>query len=65
MLPPYLLQCNPMDSKLIWVGMIAGSTIGGLIPSLWGDSLLSLSSVVLTALGGLMGIWLAFRFNDY
>lgn len=39
-----------------------GSTIGGFIPTLWGASLFSGWSVLLTAVGGIAGIYLAYRF---
>lgn len=45
--------------------MIIGSTIGGYIPNLWGDSFLSFSSVILTAVGGLLGIWIGYKMNTY
>jgi hypothetical protein len=45
----------------IWGGMFIGSAIGGFIPNLWGDSLFSLSSVLLTFVGGLVGIWAGFK----
>ncbi len=52
-----------MSSKsIIWVGMAVGSTIGGLIPNLWGANFLSLSSVLLTAVGGILGIWVGYKF---
>ncbi len=42
----------------IMIGVIVGSTIGGFIPSLWGDtSLLSMSSVIFNLIGGLAGIF--------
>jgi hypothetical protein len=47
--------------SLIWLFMIVGSTAGGFLPYLWGSSALSMSSVLLTALGGIAGIWLAFK----
>ncbi len=50
---------------IIWIGVGVGSTIGGLIPSLWGDSLISFSSIVLTAVGGLAGIYLGFKLSQY
>jgi hypothetical protein len=53
-----------MESKtLIWLGMIVGSTAGGFIPLLWGAGLFSFSSIVFNALGGIAGIWFAFRLN--
>jgi hypothetical protein len=30
----------------IWIGILIGSTIGEMIPWLWGDSMLSYSSVI-------------------
>lgn len=51
-----------MDMKIyIWGGMFAGSGIGSLIPLLWGDSALSFSSVILTFVGGIIGIWAGYQ----
>ena len=44
--------------------MIVGTTLGGLIPSLWGGDLLSLSSIIFTTLGGAAGIYLGFKFGE-
>jgi hypothetical protein len=52
------------SKKLIWLGMFIGSAIGGYVPSLWGDSLLSFSSVLLTAVGGILGIWAGFKLSN-
>lgn len=41
--------------------MAIGSTIGGLIPGLWGAGFLSFSSVILSAVGALAGIYIAFK----
>jgi uncharacterized membrane protein YeaQ/YmgE (transglycosylase-associated protein family) len=41
----------------IWLGILIGSTIGGFIPELWGAGLLSYSSVLLSTVGALAGIW--------
>lgn len=49
---------------LIWIGILVGSTIGNFIPMLWGASILSLSSIVLSATGGFIGIWFGFRFGE-
>ena len=50
-----------MDRKLIWLGAIVGSTLGGCASMLWHASAFSLSSIVLSVVGGVAGIWLAFR----
>lgn len=41
--------------------MGVGSAIGGYLPILWGGSAFSMSSVILTAVGGIAGIWLGFK----
>lgn len=43
----------------IMLGVVVGSTLGGLIPSLWGDSAFSMWSLLLSAVGGFAGIWAA------
>ena len=61
-----LISCNVMNSKsAIWIGMFIGSSLGGFIPTLWGASFLSLSSVILTAIGGMAGIYLGFKMSDW
>ena len=49
---------------LIYIFMVVGSTIGGYIPMLWGDSLFSMTSIFLTALGGFSGIYIAFKLSQ-
>jgi hypothetical protein len=44
----------------IWFGVLVGSTIGGLIPDLWGAGMLSYSSVLLSGIGGFAGLWLGY-----
>lgn len=54
-----------MDSKkIIYLGMIVGSAIGSYVPVLWGDSLLSFSSIILTAVGGFLGIWFGLKISQ-
>lgn len=51
-----------MDTKkLIWVGATLGGILGGCVPNLWHASGFSLSGVVFSALGGIAGIWVAYR----
>lgn len=52
------------SKQLIWLGMFIGSTAGGFVPLLWGGSALSLSSVFLSAAGGILGIWAGYRISD-
>jgi hypothetical protein len=49
---------------LIWIGLTVGSAIGGYLPALWGGDLISFSSVVFSAAGGIVGIWLGYRFGE-
>ena len=51
------------DKLLITIGAGVGSTIGGFVPTLWGAGLLSGWSVVLTAVGGFIGIYLAYKYT--
>jgi hypothetical protein len=44
--------------------MFIGSAIGGYFPLLWGDSVFSFSSVILTAVGGFLGIWVGFKLGQ-
>ena len=43
--------------------MTVGTYLGSWIPSLWGAGGFSMSSVFLAAVGGLTGIWLAFKIS--
>jgi len=45
-------------------GLIVGSTLGGLIPSLWGSGFISFSAVILTAIGGIVGIYIGFKLGS-
>ncbi|MEI8175013.1 MAG: hypothetical protein WCG28_03625 [bacterium] len=54
-----------MNSKsLIWIFMAIGSVIGGYIPTFWGAGFFSFSSVILTAVGGILGIYLGFKMSN-
>ncbi len=51
-----------MNTKsLVWIGAFVGSTIGGFIPDLWGAGLFSFSSILLSSLGAILGIYLGFK----
>jgi hypothetical protein len=50
-----------MDRRVVWLFVLVGSTLGGLAPEAWGGSALGLASLALASLGGVAGVWLAFR----
>jgi hypothetical protein len=53
-----------MDSKkIVWTGMIIGSTLGSFVPLLWGAGELSFSSIIWGAVGGFAGIWIGFKIS--
>lgn len=53
------------SKKLIWDGMFIGSALGGYVPLLWGGSGFSFSSVILTAMGGFLGILVGFKLGQW
>jgi len=48
--------------RYVWTGVIIGSTVGGMVPMLWGDDMFSYASVWLSAVGGAVGLWAGYRF---
>ncbi len=51
-----------MPSRSVtWVAIIVGSTIGGFIPELWDAGMLSYSSLLLSGIGALVGLWIAYK----
>jgi hypothetical protein len=53
-----------MTKKFIWIGMFLGSTIGNMLPLLWGGDAISVSGVLLSLLGGIVGIWAGYRLGQ-
>ncbi len=49
------------QKSVIYLGLFIGSTIGGFIPMLWGDSMMSLSAILLSGLGGIVGIIVGYK----
>jgi uncharacterized membrane protein YeaQ/YmgE (transglycosylase-associated protein family) len=45
----------------IWMGILIGSTIGGLIPELWGDDMLSYWGILLSGVGAFVGLWIGYK----
>ncbi len=55
-----------MNTKsLVWLGFAVGSTVGSFIPLLWGGSEFSISSILLGALFGIVGIYAGFKISRY
>jgi len=50
--------------RLIWFWATVGSIVGGLVPGLWHESMLSMWGLVLSTLGGLVGIWVGWRIGQ-
>jgi hypothetical protein len=58
---PHAVFVFMSTKKLIWGGLFIGSTIGGMLPTLWGDDMLSTSGLLLSLVGGIVGIWAGYR----
>jgi len=50
-----------MTKKFVWIGMFVGSAIGNMLPLLWGGDALSFSGILLSLVGGIVGIWAGYR----
>jgi hypothetical protein len=43
------------------LGMVIGSSVGSFVPTLFGAGLFSFSSIIGSFVGGILGIYLAFK----
>jgi uncharacterized membrane protein YeaQ/YmgE (transglycosylase-associated protein family) len=48
--------------KLIMLGMVVGSIVGGYLPALFGFEELMIS-LLASFIGGIMGIWIGYNFS--
>ena len=46
---------------MLMIGMVVGSSAGSAVPMLWGGDWFSLASILFSFLGGIAGIWLAYK----
>lgn len=54
-----------MGSKfVIYFCLFVGSSIGGYLPTLWHQSVFSTQSIIGSAIGGLLGIWVGWKINQ-
>lgn len=47
--------------SVIMIFMIIGSYAGSALPLLWGESMFSISSILLMGAGGLLGVWAGYK----
>lgn len=50
--------------SLVTIGMIIGSIVGGYLPTLFGVSAFSYTSVLSSGIGGILGIWIGYKLGD-
>ena len=54
-----------MNSKtLIWIGVAIGGIVGGYVPVFFGADSFSMSAVIGSGVGSLIGIWVGFRLSQ-
>ena len=53
-----------MTKKFIWLGFFVGSTIGNMLPTIWGGGVMSISGFLLAILGGIVGMWVGYRWGQ-
>ncbi len=53
-----------MAKLFIWLGAVVGSFVGGAVPLLWGCSMLSASSILLSAIGAIAGVVAGYKFSE-
>jgi hypothetical protein len=63
LLVPFVVSFRYMQKKLIWIGLFVGSTIGNMVPLLWGGDAISMTGVLLSLVGGIAGIWVGYRWG--
>ena len=52
------------SKKIIMIGMTVGLFVGGYIPALWGEGAFSITSIFFSAIGGFIGVWVAFKLTQ-
>jgi uncharacterized membrane protein YeaQ/YmgE (transglycosylase-associated protein family) len=52
-----------MDKRVLWLLLLVGSTVGGLLPEAWGAGAFGLASLFGSVVGGIAGVWAAARIS--
>jgi hypothetical protein len=55
---------STMQKLFITLGMIVGSIAGGYLPMLFGAGLFSITSLITSTIGGLLGIYIGYRLGE-
>jgi hypothetical protein len=45
----------------VWLAILIGSAVGGLIPELWGAGMFSYSSVLFSGIGAFVGLLISYQ----
>ncbi|MBP5993441.1 MAG: hypothetical protein KA731_00875 [Candidatus Moranbacteria bacterium] len=53
-----------MAKKLILIFLFVGSTLGGYLPILWGESAFSFASILCSGIGGFTGIYCGYMLSQ-
>jgi outer membrane lipoprotein SlyB len=53
-----------MGRSVMGLCVMAGSTVGGFLPELWGASGLSMQAIAFGIAGAVAGVWAGSRLND-
>lgn len=49
---------------MVILGMIVGSIIGGYLPSFFGINMFSYTSVVISGIGAILGVWIGYKLGE-
>jgi hypothetical protein len=50
------------DKTTLYVAVIIGTTIGGFVPAVFGAGLLSMWGIIGSTVGGILALWLAWKY---
>lgn len=56
-------DARTVDRKLLWLCIAVGSTVGGYLPTLFGQGSFSIASLLGSAVGGIGGVFAAARID--